>query len=101
MRQIARLAKESLIALADGPPQYGGPGWSGASSGQDPSEVLGGPAAASVEIGRSQPTSGRSGGPAGVRRLVCPARSGGESVRKLTRYNIKPSAAREGAAGND
>ncbi len=51
------------------PPQYGGSGWSGASSGQDPSEVLGGPAAASVEIGRSQPTSGRSGGPAGVRRL--------------------------------
>ena len=59
MRQIARLAKESLIALADGPPQYGGPGWSGASSGQDPSEVLGGPAAGSGEIRRGQPKSGQ------------------------------------------
>ena len=68
-------------ALREGPPQYGGSGWSGASSGQDPSEVLGGPAAASVEIGRSQPTSGRSSGPAGVRHLVCLARSGGESVQ--------------------
>jgi len=33
----------------DGPPQYRGSGWSGAWSGQDPSEVLGGPAAASAE----------------------------------------------------
>ena len=43
----------------DGPPQYRGSGWSGAWSGQDPSEVLGGPAAASGEIRRGQPKSGQ------------------------------------------
>ena len=44
---------------ADGPPQYRGSGWSGARSGQDPSEVLGGPAAGSGEIRRGQPKSGQ------------------------------------------
>ena len=39
--------------------QYGGSGWSGAWPGQDPSEVLGGPAAGSGEIRRGQPKSGQ------------------------------------------
>ena len=42
-----------------GPLQYGGSGWSGAWPGQDPSEVLGGPAAGSGEIRRGQPKSGQ------------------------------------------
>ena len=61
----------TLLAPAGyGPPRYGGSGWSGAWSGQDPSEVLGGPAAASGEIRRGPARSGP--GPAvasgGVRR---------------------------------
>ena len=41
------------------PPQYGGSGWSGARSGPSPSKVLGGPAAASGGVCRSQPRSGQ------------------------------------------
>jgi len=44
---VRRLSPKA--AVPHGPPQYRGSGWSGAWSGQDPSEVLGGPAAASAE----------------------------------------------------
>ena len=56
---ITNRALEASSLAQNGPPQYRGSGWSGARSGQDPSEVLGGPAAASGEIRRGQPKSGQ------------------------------------------
>ena len=60
---------EALVVHLNGPPQYRGSGWSGAWPGQDPSEVLGVPAAASGKIRRGR---AKSAGVSRVRSLASP-----------------------------